>query len=119
MGLAARKALYAMCHGFGEFDHLGELVLAAHTGAVLAEQGCGNDLLADFQVALGLLADCRLRALADSSYTLLEQEIPAINNMISFYEQQVALVTQDDLANAIVEGYRRSSIPIHGATPLA
>ncbi|WP_157673212.1 hypothetical protein [Curvibacter sp. AEP1-3] len=77
--IQARKALYAMSHGFGEFDHLGELVLAAHTGAVFAEQGCGQDFLTDFHVALSHLADCRLRALADRRYTLLEQEIPAIN----------------------------------------
>ncbi len=101
-----------MSHGFGDFDQLGELVLAAHTGTVLAERGCGEEFLADFRAALARLADCRLRALSDGTYALLQEETIVISHMIDLYEQQIALVAQDELANAIVDGYRRSSHPI-------
>ncbi len=98
-----------MSNGFGDSDHLGELISAAHTGQVLAERGCGDDYIGHFQTALGYLADCRSRALLDKAYFLLELEVTAVCEMIELYEQQLALIRQDELADAIVEGYRRSA----------
>jgi hypothetical protein len=110
IGLAARKALYALSNDCGEFEHFNELVVTAHASIVLAEQGYGAELLEDFNKALEAILMCRLQALQGQGYYLGEQAGQSVNVLLDLYEQQVELAGKDELAGAIVEGYRRASL---------
>ena len=62
IGLAARKALYALTNGDGAFEHFKELLVTAYAGIHLAELGYGLDLLGDFNAALADILECYGRA---------------------------------------------------------
>ncbi|WP_342618390.1 hypothetical protein [Rhodoferax sp. GW822-FHT02A01] len=108
IGLAGRMALYALTSGDGQFEHFRELVVTAHAGIVLAEQGYGNEMLSYFNQALDTILECRVRALNGGRYSLSEQESQTVNTLLELHEQQVQLSEKAELASAIVEAYRRA-----------
>jgi hypothetical protein len=110
IGLAARKALYALSNDSGQFEHFNELVVTAHAAIVLAEHGYGEDLLADFDAALEAILICRLRALQGDRYFLGAHDARSVGVLLDLHEQQVELSGKDELVSAIVEGYRRASV---------
>jgi len=62
IGLAGRKALYALTNDDGPFEHCKELMVTAYAGIYLAEQGYGSDVMEDFCAALAAIKSCRSRA---------------------------------------------------------
>ena len=108
IGLAGRKALYALTNGSGEFEHFNELVVTAYTAIILAEDGYGADLLREFHAALVTILECRVRSLNGACYSLDEQESRGVNELLELHEQQVQLAGKAELAAAIIEGYRRA-----------
>jgi hypothetical protein len=108
IGLATRKALYALSNGVGQFEHFNELVVTAHTAIILSETGYGADLLREFNAALVTILECRVRALKGECYSLDEKESRVVNELLELHEQQVQLAVQGELAAAIIAGYRRA-----------
>jgi hypothetical protein len=108
IGLSGRKSLYALTHGQGEFLHCRELTVTAHTAIHLAEQGYGEDLMADFTAALTVAKDCRTRGNSGNGYWLGEVEASKMNVLLDLHEQQLELAEKADLAAAIIESYKRA-----------
>ncbi|WP_342619774.1 hypothetical protein [Rhodoferax sp. GW822-FHT02A01] len=108
IGLAGRMALYALTNGDGQYEHFRELVVTAHTGIVLAEQGYGYEMLSEFNLALDSILACRVRALNGEGYSLREQEGHSVNTLLQLHEEQVQLAEEAELASAIVEGFQRA-----------
>ena len=108
IGLAGRKALYALTNGLGRFEDFNELVVTGYTAISLAESGYGADLLSDFNEATEAVLNCRIRALNEGSYFLDEKEAQLVNVLLDLHEQQVQLAGKAELASAIVEGYKRA-----------
>ena len=108
IGLAGRKALYALSNGAGEFEHCKELMVTAYAGIYLAEQGYGEELLDDFFAALAVVSDCRNRARSGGPYSLDENDVRKVDVLLDLHEQQLGLAEKADLAAAIVESYRRA-----------
>jgi hypothetical protein len=108
IGLASRKALYALNNGAGQVEHFNELVVTAYTAIILAEDGYGANLLREFHAALVTMLECRVRSLNGKCYSLDEQESRVVNELLELHEQQVQLVGQGELAAAIIKGYRRA-----------
>ena len=109
IGLAGRKALYALSNGLGKFENFNELAVTAHSAIVLAEVGYGSDLIDDFNNALKAILICRLRALQGEEYAFNAQDAEVVAVLLDLHEQQVQLAGKADLANALVEGYGRES----------
>lgn len=107
IGLSGRKALYALTNGQGAFEHLKELLVTAHAGMYLAEQGYGADLADDFQSALRALLSCLTRAKEGEAFALDELEAAAVSELLGLHEQQIELADRALLSAAIVESYRR------------
>jgi len=110
IGLAGRKALYALTNGLGKFEDFNELVVTGYAAISLAESGYGTDLLSDFNAATEAVLSCRIRALTEESYFLDEQEAQLVNILLDLHEQQVQLACKSELAAAIVDGYKRANI---------
>jgi hypothetical protein len=110
IGLAGRKALYALTNGLGQFEHFNELVVTGYAAVSLAERGYGADLLADFNAALGAVLSCRIRALTQESYFLSEEDAVLVNVLLDLHEQQVQLADKAELAAAIVDGFKRANV---------
>jgi hypothetical protein len=110
IGLAGRKALYALSNGHGQFEDFNELVVTAHSAIVLAEQGYGVDLLSDFTHALKTILTCRLRALQGADYSFDENESSVVSSLLELHEQQVKLAGKAELAAAVVEGFNRAKV---------
>jgi hypothetical protein len=108
IGLSGRKSLYALTHGQGEFLHCRELTVTAHTAIHLAEQGYGEDLMADFTAALTVTQDCRTRGSSGDGYWLGEDEASRMDVLLDLHEQQMGLAEKADLAAAMIESYRRA-----------
>ncbi|NVO08116.1 MAG: hypothetical protein HXX19_20265 [Rhodoferax sp.] len=108
IGLAGRKALYALTTNNGRFEDFNELVVTAYAAIILAEGGWGHEFLGDFNSALETILECRLRALTGACYSLCEKEAEAVNTLLELHEQQVQLADKAELASAIVEGYQRA-----------
>lgn len=107
IGLAGRKALYALTSGQGVFEHLKELFVTAHAGMYLAEQGYGEDLLDDFRSGLVALQGCFARSKESGKFEMDEHEASAVSEILGLHEQQVELADRAVLSDAIVESYRR------------
>jgi hypothetical protein len=108
IGLAGRKALYALTHGQGEFLHCRELIVTAHAAIYLAEEGYGEDLMDDFKAALTAAQDCRSRWSNDDGFWLEEGDSSMVIVLLDLHEQQLALAERADLAAAIIESYKRA-----------
>lgn len=109
IGLAGRKALYALSNGHGRFEDFNELAVTAHSALVLAEAGLGADLMGDFTHALETILMCRLRALQGEDYSLHETDSQVVVGLLELHEQQVQIADKAQLAAAIVEGYKRAN----------
>jgi hypothetical protein len=108
IGLAGRKSLYALTHGQGEFLHCRELTVTAHAAIYLAEQGYGEDLMADLAAALAVTQECRARGSSGNGYWLGEVEASKMDVLLDLHEQQLGLAEKADLAAAIIESYNRA-----------
>lgn len=108
IGLASRKALYALTNGYGQFENFNELLVTGYAAIGLAEQGYGKDLLREFNAALVSILTCRLRAINGEAYGLSEEEAQSIEVLLELHEQQVQLAGKAELAAAIIEGYKRA-----------
>jgi len=106
IGLAARKALYALTNGDGRFEHFKELLVTAYAGIHLAELGYGQDFLGDFNAALVDILGCHARAEVGHGYSLSVNEAHRVDELLAMHEQQVQLADRAELAAAIVESYR-------------
>ena len=109
IGLAGRKALYALTNGLGRFEDFNELVVTGYAAISLAEGGYGADLISDFDAAVEVVLKCRLRALHDENYFLDERDAQLVNVLLDLHEQQVQLAGKSELAAAIVDGYKRAN----------
>lgn len=109
IGLASRRALYALTNGDGDFAHLKELMVAAYAGIYLAEQGYGHEFQEDFHGALSELRQCLLRVKAEQGYSISPAEAVRISEMLDLYEQQLGLADRAVLAEAILESYKHTS----------
>jgi len=109
IGLAGRKALYALTNGLGKFEDFNELAVTAHSAIVLADAGYGPDLMEDFNSALKTILMCRLRALQGEEYSFNGQDAQVVGVLLDLHEQQVQLAGKAELANAVVEGYSRAN----------
>ena len=107
IGLAARKALYALTNGDGAFEHFKELLVTAYAGIHLAELGYGQDLLGDFNAALADILECYGRAIDGHGYSLSENEAHRVDELLVLHEQQVQMADRAELAAAMVESYRQ------------
>jgi hypothetical protein len=112
IGLAARKALYALTNADGQFAHFKELMVTAYAGIYLAEKGYGEDLMSDFQAALKVTLDCHERAINGQGYTLNEQEARLVDELLGLHEQQLQMADRAELASAIVESYRQAGVAL-------
>ena len=110
IGLAGRKALYALTNGLGQFEHFNELVVTGYSAISLAERGYGADLMNDFNAAAEAVLKCRIRALQDENYFLDEQDAQLVGVLLDLHEQQVQLAGKAELAAAIVDGYQRAKV---------
>jgi hypothetical protein len=110
IGLAGRKALYALTNGLGRFEHFNELVVTGYAAVSLAERGYGADLLADFNAALGVVLSCRIRALKEQKYLLSQKDAQLVSVLLDLHEQQVQLAGKAELATAIVDGFKRANV---------
>lgn len=108
IGLSGRKSIYALTHGQGEFLHCRELIVTAHAASYLAEQGYGEDLMPDFTAALTVTQVCRTRGSNGEGYWLGEDEAIKMAVLLDLHEQQMALAEKADLADAIIESYKRA-----------
>jgi hypothetical protein len=107
IGLAARKALYALTNADGQFAHFKELLVTAYAGIYLAERGYGEDFMSDFHAALKVTLECHERAINGQGYTLNEREARLVDELLGLHEQQVQMADRAELASAIVESYRQ------------
>jgi hypothetical protein len=110
IGLAGRKALYALTSDQGDVEHCKELTVTAYAGIYLAEQGYGADVMEDFTAALASIHDCRSRARKGLAYTLGASEACKVDVMLDMHDQQLGLADKAELADAIVESYRRAGV---------
>jgi hypothetical protein len=74
----------------------------------LAEQGYGEDLLADFTAALAVTHDCRARGISGKGYWLGEVEASKVDMLLDLHEQQMGLAKKADLAAAITKSYKHA-----------
>lgn len=112
IGLAGRKALYALANGEGRFEHFKELIVTAYAGIHLAEKGYGEDLMSDFHAALKVTLECHKRAIDGQGYTLNEKEARLVDDLLGLHEQQVQMADRAELASAIVESYRQVGVAL-------
>jgi len=109
IGLASRKALYALTNGDGDFPHLKELLVSTYAGVYLAEQGYGQEFLEDFHRVLVELRQCLLRVMSEQGYSISPAEAKHVSVMLDLHEQQLGLADRAVLAEAIVESYKHTS----------
>jgi len=109
VGLASRKALYALSEGEGAFEHVKELLVAAHLAIYLAEQGYGPDLIEDLVAAKRDLLACLVRVRDGLPYSLSQEERTRIGELLRMHEQQLELADRGVYSAAILESYKRTS----------
>ena len=109
IGLASRKALYALTNDDGDFEHLKELMVSAYVGIYLAEQGYGVEFMEDFNAALNHLHECFIRVRDGQKYFLVPLEAQRVSELLGLHEQQLELVDRAVLAQAIMQSYRQTT----------
>jgi len=109
IGLASRKALYALTNDDGDFEHLKELMISAYAGIYLAEQGYGVELKEDFNAALHDLHVCFTRVRDGQNYFLDPLEAQRVSELLGLHEQQLELADRALLAQAILQSYRQTT----------
>jgi hypothetical protein len=108
IGLTGRKALYALCNGFGTLENVNDLLLIAYAGLILAEQGFGNEYLGDVNAALNSIVECRKIGASSGRYEIEALNIFAIADLLELHEQQMKLTTEGDLSSAMIEASKRA-----------
>lgn len=109
IGLASRKALYALTNDDGEFEHLKELMISANAGIYLAAQGYGIEFMEDFNAALQDLYACFTRVKDGQKYFLVPLEAQRVSELLGLHEQQLELADRAVLAQAIMQSYRQTT----------
>jgi hypothetical protein len=64
--------------------------------------------MADFTAALAVTQDCRARGISGNGYWLGEVEASKMDMLLDLHEQQMELANKADLADAIIESYKRA-----------
>lgn len=107
VGVAARISLTAFYEGKAGVSEFSELHVTGHAAMVLAERGCGEDLMPEFDASLRVMKNCRERAYKGLGWSLDVDEARAIALLLDLHEQQVKLAGRDEVARAIVDGFNR------------
>jgi hypothetical protein len=107
LGIAYHGALGRLLNGIGSEDDWNTLVCSLNIAMVLCEQGFGEEYMPEVVAALEGAFRTKLRAEKMGKWGFDGPAMLAIKRAFELHDEQIKIVTQAELATALVEVTRR------------